>query len=129
MEIEIDGWYYYAQQLPFGLTRFMDFRSINGLSDFSILPYDKAMFDIFVYNHVLSSGEWKVVARKMPIPSNIPRFQYIHFDDLNPNKWELYNIETGKISLSTKESCESLEKCAVWPQWKVEERIKLFFKK
>lgn len=127
MEIYLDGWYYYAQQETRSITRFIDFRSKDPVTDYSTLPFDKSMFDILVYRDVLSSGVWKIVARKMPIPSNIPKYLYVHLDDYLPDFWQRYCLETDELTVSSEEECAGLERFAVWPQWKVEERILKYF--
>ena len=127
MEIQLDNGYYYALQLPYGITRFLNFRSQDRITNILSFNYDKYMFDVAVFTKDLASGVWKVIARNIPIPLNTPKYQYIHFEEHNPNIWELYNLESGEITTSSKEECMYLERCAVWPQWKIEERIRHYF--
>lgn len=129
LEINIENQYYtYAQILKNGLGyAFFDFKSNERLTDFSILNTKKVLFIIMVYNDVVTQGKWLKVG-KLPIREDLIEqpFKYIQ-DVLNPNNFELYNPNTGKIIKATKDQCRGLECAAVYEAFHVEERIRDHF--
>lgn len=129
LEINIDNQYYtYAQILLKGLGyAFFDFKSENKLLDLSILLESKVLFIVMVYNDVITNGEWKKVG-KLEIREDL-RVQPMKFiqDALNPNKFRLYNPNTGEMIPTTKEECKGLEVAAIYEAEHIEERISDYY--
>jgi hypothetical protein len=128
LEIEIDiKKYCYAQILEKSGFAFFDYESKEKLSDFSILQSTPILFILAVYNDAVSKGRWLIVG-KMAIREDL-KLEPMKFiqDALNPNKFELYNPNTGEISLSSKEECKGLECAAVWEAYAVEQRIRDYY--
>lgn len=129
MEINIEGQYYvYAQILSKGLGyAFFDFKSKEKLRDFNILLNSKVLFIVMVYNDIITKGVWLKVG-KLPIRDDllVQPMKFIQ-DNLNPNNFEHYNPNTGKITKATKEECVGLERASVWDANHVEDRIRDYY--
>lgn len=129
LEIEIENQYYvYAQILKKGLGyAFFNNKFVRKLNDYEVLNKTPILFIIMVYDDVVLKGKWVKVA-KLPIREellNLP-MQFIQ-DKHNPQNFELYNPNTGEISIAKKEQCIGLESAAVWAQNHVEERIRDYY--
>jgi hypothetical protein len=125
LEISIENQYYvYAQILTKGLGyAFFDYKTNDKLIDFPILEQSKILFILTVYDSVITQGEWQKVG-KLKIRDELKTLpmEYIQ-DTINPERFDLYNPNTGEILKATMEQCEGLECAAVWAANHVEQRI------
>lgn len=126
LEINIENQYYvYSQILSKGLGyAFFDFKTKEKLKDLNILQNSQVLFIVMVYSDIITKGVWLKVG-KLPIRNDllVLPMKYIQ-DNLNPDKFELYNPNTGEINKATREECEGLECAAVWEANHVEDRIR-----
>ena len=123
IEIHVHGKYYcYAQIIPNDEYAFFDFKTDAPLKDFSVLDNCKILFVICVYRFVLNEGIWKIVGN-YPVREDLllVRMNYIY--DKHTDTFQLYNPETGEITPATKEMARGLERCSVWGDNHVEDRI------
>lgn len=81
------------------------------------------LFIVAVYDDVVISGRWKIIGQ-MKLEDNLLKLplKFIQ-DELDPNKFELYDPNTGDIRNAKREECLGLERAAVWEAEHVEERI------
>ncbi len=87
-----------------------------------ILPRE-ILFIVAVYDDVVTSGRWEKIG-KLPLEERFLRLpmKFIQ-DELEPDKFELYDPNTGDIKPANKADCIGLERAAVWEAEHVEERI------
>jgi hypothetical protein len=128
LEIKICDYYCYAQILGKASYAFFDFKSLNRLTDLTLLESSPVLFILSVYNDVVTEGKWVKVG-KIEIRKDLKvlPMQFIQ-DPLNSEKFELYDPNTGKIIPTTKENVQGLECAAVWEAEHVESRIKDYYK-
>lgn len=123
LEIKICNYYCYAQILGMASYAFFDFKSGNNLTDLSLLESSPVLFILSVYNDVVTKGKWIKVG-KIDIREDLKILPMKFIQDvLNPEKFELYDPNTGKIIPTTKEKALGLECAAVWEAEHVESRI------
>lgn len=129
LEILIENDYYvYAQILTKGLGyAFFDYKSTQKLTDFTVLEKAKVLFIVMVYNEIINKGRWLKVG-KLPIREDLVELpmKYIR-DTQNPEKFELYNPNNGKIVPATKQQAMGLERTSVWAAEHLEERIRDYY--
>ncbi len=126
LEINIDNQYYvYAQILKKGLGyAFFDYKAKEKLTDFQILNKCDVLFIVMVYNDVITQGKWlKVGKSSIREDLLIQPMKFIQ-DTIYPEKFELYNPNTGEIAPTTKEKVIGLERAAVWEANHIEDRIR-----
>jgi hypothetical protein len=126
LEIKLDnGTFAYAQDVGVDIL-FFNFFSNTPLdkNEIRILSDKLPLFFLGVYNDAITSGKWKKVG-KLPIKQGhqIVPLKFIQ-DSLNPNNFEHYDPNTGKITKASKEECEGLECAAVWEAEHVEDRLR-----
>lgn len=123
IEIPVHGEYFcYAQLLPHGEYLFFDYKSDIPLEDLFILKDCKTLFRVTVYDSVLRNGRWKIVG-SIPVKEEYlaPHMEYMY--DKFENSFALYNTATGEITKCSKEDARGLERCAVWDDVHVEDRL------
>ena len=131
MEINIDNEYFvYAQSYPHNMEIIFDFRSKEPLKDLSVLLSAKQLFRVVVYRWVIGSGYWKKVG-KLPLREDLlpieKQYIYHKFDKIK------FEIVTPGASLehwatpSTKEECVGLERCAVWADNHIIDRVRDYY--
>lgn len=126
LEINIENDYYvYAQILVKGLGyAFFDYRSKQHLTDLDELLKCEILFIVMVYNDVVTQGKWiKVGKLRIRQDLLVQPMKFIQ-DSTNPDKFELYNPNTGEIVNATKAECVGLERASVWESNHVEDRIR-----
>ncbi|WP_276482723.1 hypothetical protein [Paraflavitalea pollutisoli] len=81
------------------------------------------LFIIEIYDHIIKKGRWKTVGC-LPIGAGLvkPPLKFIQ-GPLDPDKFELYEPLSGKITPATREECIGLERAAVWEGEHVEGRL------
>lgn len=124
--VEIDlknGNYCYAQILDDGLA-FFDLKIKEPLNDFNLLLDSPVLFVLSVYRDVISQGVWLKVS-KLPLRKEfeVLPMQFI-IDNLHPDRFELYNPNTGEITKTTKDKIIGLERASVWESNHVEDRLR-----
>lgn len=124
--VEIDlknGNYCYAQILNDGLV-FFDLKTTKRLTNLDVLLECPVLFFLSVYRDVISQGRWLKVG-KLPIRKEfeVLPMKFIQ-DNLNPDRFELYNPNTGDITKTTKDKIIGLERAAVWEADHVEDRLR-----
>ena len=123
IEIHVHGKYFcYAQIIPNEEYAFFDFRIEHPIRDFSVLDNCRILFIICVYRFVLKKGIWHIVGNR-PVRDDLlsVKMKFIH-DSFN-GKFQLYNPKTGEITPATREMIKGLERCSVWADNPVEDRI------
>lgn len=129
LEINIENdCYVYAQILLKGLGyAFFDYRSKQHLTALDELLKCEILFIVMVYNDVVTQGKWIKVG-KLPIRQDllVQPMKFIQ-DSTNPDKFELYNPNTGEIVNATKAECVGLERASVWEANHVEDRIRDYY--
>ena len=81
------------------------------------------LFILAAYKDAVTSERWIVIGHS-PLEQALIRLpmKFIQ-DELNPEKFELYDPNTGKTTPAKKQDCIGLERAAVWEPFQVEERI------
>lgn len=128
LEINIENRYYtYAQILGGAVYAFFDYKTEQKLIDFSILENKPILFIVGVYDDVIITGHWLIV-HKMDVRDDLKvlPMQFIQ-DALNPERFEIYNPNTGDITPAKKNECRGLERAAVWEANHVEDRIRDYY--
>jgi hypothetical protein len=128
LEINIDNEYFiYSQILKGSEFAFFDYRCKEPITDFSILQTTSVLFILGVYDYVVTKGEWLKVG-KLDIREDLKTLpmNFIQ-DEFNPQKFELYDPNTGEIRPCKREDCEGLERTAVWAANHVEGRIRDYY--
>lgn len=125
IEIHVRHEYYtYAQALKKGFIAIFDAKYSTPIHSMNSLNACNVLFIINAsISDMINKGEWSIRG-KLPINpqlQNLP-FQFIQ-DAINPNKFLLYNCETGETFLAKREECEGLERCAIWYGNHIEDRI------
>lgn len=125
LELCIDNQYYvYAQILGKAGYAFFDFASNKRMQEFKILQTREVLFILSVYNDVVTRGKWRKVG-KLPIREDLQTQPLQYIQDIHyPDRFELYDPNTGEITKATREQCEGLECAAVWEASHVEDRIR-----
>ncbi len=115
--------YCYAQILNDGLA-FFDLKTKKRLIEFDVLLECPVLFFLSVYRDVISQGKWlKVGKLSIRKEFDVLPMKFIQ-DNLNPEKFELYNPNTGNITRTTKDKIIGLERAAVWEANHVEDRLR-----
>ncbi|MNF99146.1 hypothetical protein D3C85_662870 [compost metagenome] len=128
LEINIDNNYYtYAQILGKAEYAFFDYKTVDPLKDFSILLDRPVLFITSVYNDVVNQGHWSKVGNlKLREDLKVQPMQFIQ-DSLHPDRFELYNPNTGESTPATKAEIKGLERAAVWEANHIEDRIRDYY--
>ncbi|MBI2416893.1 MAG: hypothetical protein HYV28_03155 [Ignavibacteriales bacterium] len=128
LEIKVDDQYYcYAQVLLQSGCAFFDLRSSEKLVDLAVLLQTPILFILGVYTDVISQGHWlKVGKLEIRDDLKVPPMEFIQ-DFHHPERFELYNPNTGAITAATKAECKGLERCAVWDKHHVEQRLSDYY--
>lgn len=124
LEINIKNEYFtYAQILTEADCAFFDYKTKERLTDLSVLEKADVLFIVAVYDHAITTGRWAKIGT-LNIRQSLKNkpMKYIQ-DSLNPEKFELYDPNTGNTKPARKEDCIGLEKAAVWEPEHVEQRI------
>jgi hypothetical protein len=127
LEIDLrNGYYNYAQIINADIL-FFDIYTDKKISDLNILKNKKPLFFLGVYNNTITDGRWKKVG-SLPIKDEY-KYTPMKFiqDALNPDKFEIYNPNTGETVPATKKQIENLECAAVWDAEHVESRIRDYY--
>lgn len=123
VEILVHQEYYcYAQVLQNSQCVFFDYKTGTPLKDYSVLNRVQYLFRTTVYNYVFKDANWKIVGN-LPVKEELlrPQIEYIYHS--YDNTFELYNTETGEMIKCTKEEARGHERCAVWGNNHIEDRI------
>lgn len=123
-----DEYYVYAQVLHKGCIAYYDGKYDAPIENIEDLSRNSVLF-------VLSSSivrqrvenRW-VVRGRLEIPQELQTLpmQFIQ-DAIDPHKFSLYNCETGEITKATRAECEGLERCAIWYDNHIEDRIDAYY--
>lgn len=126
MVVEVDlrnGSYCYAQVLEHGIA-FFDYRSQKRLDRIEALNEVQVLFVIAVYREVITKGIWPKIGM-LPIRDEFKELPMKFIQDpVDPEKFSLYNPNTGEITPTTKDKVIGLENAAVWASSHVEERLR-----
>lgn len=125
LEIYIEKEYYiYAQILGKAGYAFFDYKVKDKLKDYNILLNKPILFITSVYNDVITQGHWLKVGN-IEIRKDLQEqpMQFIQ-DTLHPDKFELYNPNTGESNPATKDQIKGLERAAVWEAEHIIDRIR-----
>ena len=118
-----DNKFGYGRILEKSSVAIYDYVSYVVQNDIGEIIEKPILFIIAVYDDVIKSGRWKIIGHK-ELENNLKRLplKFIQ-DELKPEKFSLYDPNTGNISRTEKENCYGLERSAVWDALHVEERI------
>ena len=129
IEIHVhDEYFVYAQVLQKDNIAYFDARYSLPVQNISNIDTSKVLFILgSSVNEAIRTGRWKIRG-KLPIPPSLETLpmQFIQ-DVFNPNNFQLYNCETGEVIPSTRAECEGLERCAVWYDNHIEDRIEAYY--
>lgn len=125
IEIHIhDEYYVYAQVLQRDNIAYFDAKYSLPIQNISDIDTSRLLFVLgSSIDEAIRTERWKVRG-KLPINPKLQKLplQFIQ-DAINPNKFSLYDCETGVIIQTTREACEGLERCAIWYDNHIEDRI------
>ena len=125
IEIPVHNEFYvYAQMLQKGYIAYFDTKYSSPVNDVSDVCVENVLFVLgSSISNAINSGRWKIIG-KLPIGKELKSLpmQFIQ-DAIIPTIFSLYNCENGEISRTTREHCEGLERCAVWYDNHIEDRI------
>lgn len=112
----------YAQVLKMGVA-FFDLNTKDSLTDLNVLLEKPVLFIIEIYDHIITKGRWRIVGN-LPIRTDLinPPLKFIQ-DQLDPDKFELYDPISGDSYPATRDECIGLERAAVWEAEHVEGRL------
>ncbi len=119
-----DEYYVYAQVLQKDCIAYFDAKYSQPILNSADINRSKVLFVLSSsIDAAISTERWRIRG-KLPINPNLKKIplQFIQ-DAINPNIFSLYNCETGDITRTNRESCESLERCAIWYANQIEDRI------
>ena len=120
-----DEYYVYAQVLQYS-PQFVYFDGIYSvpIQNLNEIDTNKVLFILgSSVTDAVRTGRWKIRG-KLPIDpkfNKLPK-EFIQ-DGINPYKFSLYDCETGEATPATREECEGLERCSVWYDDNIEDRI------
>lgn len=123
IEIHVHGLFYcYAQIIPHNEFAFFDLKTMEPINDYSVLDTRNVLFVICVYRYVVAEGIWRIVGNR-PVRNDLLSVKMKYIYDKFTKKFELYNPETGAITSATKEMARGLERCSIWGDNHVEDRL------
>ncbi len=128
LEINIENKYFiYAQILEEAGYAFFDYRTVERLTECTILLTKPVLFILNVYKYVVTKGHWLKVGN-LEVREDLKEqpMQFIQ-DTLHPDRFEFYNPNTGESSPATKQQIKGLERASVWGAEHVEDRIRDFY--
>ena len=119
----------YAIPLPNGEVAYArQYRERLAISKFrskEIVPnpsFSKIDFFVGVYNDVLTCGKWPIVCNYLFLSEDEAWTPPIYIQDvLNPETFEIYY--KGEIRKASKKECIGLERCAIWDENHVIDRL------
>ncbi|RQO64361.1 hypothetical protein DBR43_33045 [Pedobacter sp. KBW06] len=112
----------YARVLKMASVAIYDFMT-NDVADVSEIAQREVLFIVAVYDDVITSGRWQKIG-KLPLEDKFEQLPVKFIQDaLDPNSFELYDPNSGKIEKTQKNKCIGLERASVWEGEHVEERI------
>lgn len=122
-----EGYHSYGRIIKnagYGFYNILTKEEISDMKEIIGLPI---LFIVAVYNDAITRGRWIKVG-KMPLEPSLEIMpnKFIQ-DGLHPDRFSIYNPNTGEISPSTREECIGLERAAVWEPEHVEERLRDYF--
>src|SRR5690606_29009893 len=127
-KLDLEGGYHtYGRILGKSNYAFYNKRTKDEVKDMREIIDSPILFIVAVYNSAITKGRWEKVG-KMPLEDHLKTlpFKFIQ-DQIEPDKFRLYNPNTGEMTPTTKDQCEGLEAAAVWEAEHVEERIRDYF--
>jgi len=128
IKIELgDGYHSYGRILKNAGYAFYDIRTKEDISDMKEIVGRRILFIVAVYNDVITRGRWLKVG-KLPLESSLEVMpnKFIQ-DGLHPDRFSLYDPNTGQDYPAKREDCIGLERSAVWEAEHVEERLRDHF--
>ncbi|MFD2162265.1 immunity 26/phosphotriesterase HocA family protein [Paradesertivirga mongoliensis] len=91
--------------------------------DVNEIAKHNVLFFVAVYDDVVTSGRWEKIGKR-PLEEQFFGLPMKFIQDAqNPDKFSLYDPNSGDITAANKEDCLGLERAAVWEAEHVEERI------
>lgn len=125
IEIHVHKEYYvYAQVLQKGHIAYFDAIYDLPLQNITSINTSNILFVLgSSIGEAINNGRWRILG-KLPINLKLQKLplQFIQ-DAISPNSFSLYDCETGELKHATREECEGLERCAIWYDNHIEDRI------
>ena len=125
LEIHVhDEYYVYAQALQKDCIAYFDAKYSVPVQNVSEIDTSKVLFVLgSSINEAIRTERWRILGT-LPIKSELQRLPLEFVQDaINPNKFSLYNCETGELTPATRAMCEGLERCTIWYDNHIEDRI------
>lgn len=125
LEIDLgNGYYAYARILERVSYAFYDLHSSNKVTDLNSIASKPILFIVAVYRSAVNSGRWVKIGKK-PLEKwfEVLPNQFVQ-DALHPERYSLYNPNSGVMTETDRENCIGLERAAVWEDVHVESRLK-----
>ena len=118
-----NGMFSYGRILGKAAYAFYDIYSDSKVVDITSLQSKKVLFIVGVYNHGITKNRWKTIG-VLELEQGVKKIPLAFIQDsIEPNKFKLYDPNTGEIKPATKSQCIGLECAAVWEPEHVEDRI------
>lgn len=122
-----DGSHSYAQILKNSNFAFYDIRSKGEVTNPHELRSAPIAFVVSVYDDAVTKGRWqKVISLPLDPRVTVLPQKFIQ-DPMDPNRFEIYDPNTGQTRPAKRDECIGLERAAVWEARQVEERLREHF--
>jgi hypothetical protein len=121
-----NGYHSYARILKNAEYAFYDIKTNIDIEVDEIIS-KPILFILSVYDDVITNGRWEIVGEK-PLESSFDALPMNYIQDpIDPNKFQIYDPNTGEMFDAQKEDCIGLGEAAVWDAEHVEERIRKYY--
>lgn len=119
--------YAYARILDNAAFAIYDFITQEVNTDLHSIANKPVLFIVSVYDYAVTSGRWKKLG-KLQLEDSFRTLPMKFIQDaLLPDRYSLYNPNTGDIKDVNKDECIGLERAAVWEPEHVESRISDYY--
>jgi immunity protein 26 of polymorphic toxin system len=124
-----NGQFTYGRILPKASFAFYNIYSDKKVEDVKELVGLDVLFITAVYKAAISTDRWKIIGfSKLKPELSFLQPKFIQ-DESNPEKFKIYDPNTGDMKFCKKEECVGLERATVWEPEHIEERIVDHFEK
>lgn len=125
LEIDIEnGCYIYAQLLEKASYAFYDLHSSNKITDVDLIASKPVVFIVAFYNSAANLGRWVKIGKKsLEERFDVLPNQFVQ-DALHPERYSLYDSNSGVMAETDRENCVGLEQAVVREAEHVQSRVK-----
>lgn len=122
-----NGHFVYGRILANSSYAIYDSLTREDFEDLEAIISKPVLFIVSVYDSAIKTERWKICGQ-IPLEESLKHLPMKCIQDsLNPDRFDLYNPNTGEITKASREQCEGLETAAVWAAEHVEDRIRDFY--